>query len=143
VEKSTHDWLLEYRVCQLLGKQVNECLGAYFLPIHVSEIMLLAVIASYVLIRLDIDFIFVVSLITLDVLIIYFFSFWKKATVFTKLSTAAIESQKAKSKYSKLVCKSCRPISIFLGEYYVLSEVFLLGAFAAIVNYTIQLLLIY
>jgi hypothetical protein len=107
--------------------------------------MLLAVIASYVLIRLSIDFIFVVSLITFDVLIIYFFSFWKKATVFTKLSTAAIESQKVKNqqKYSKLVYQSCRPITIILGEYYVLSKVFLLGAFAAIVNHTVQLLLLY
>ena len=138
------NWIVEYRACQLLSKQVNDSIGAYFLPIHFISIMIQAVLASYVLIRFEIELVFVISMIVLDVLILYYLSIWKKGTSFTKSSKLVIEKQKFsyKSIYSKIVFRSCKPISIELGKYYTLTENLLLAVFDAIVQATISLLLI-
>ncbi len=84
----------------------------------------------------------------MNILILYFFSVWKKGTGFTDLSKAAIKWQKLESrsgkgngKYARSLFRSCPQISVKIGSYFNLTETFILCSIQAVLEFTISLLL--
>ena len=138
------NWLFEYRCCQVISRQVNNCLGQYLLPMHMSQIIFFAIVTIYVALRLAGDLAFKIGLAFTLALIVIFFSLWKYGTVFRDISAEAVRVQRLRcgSKYSKKVLNSCQVMRIDIGNYFKLTERVILRSYAAIVERSISLLML-
>ena len=105
--------------------------------------VVLGVFVSYLIIRVDLSFLYGLTLLIADLTVLFLLSIWKRGTVFTKLSKQAVATQKERdsSNYAKRIYSSCLPISISIGHYFQLTEPLILAIFATIIDYTIALLL--
>ena len=136
-------WTIRYRSCQILANQVNDAVGEIFLPLHIFTLMSLAIVGSYLLIRLKTGFLLTFSLIWVNFIMTIWMFVWGMGTLFQKYSEESIQSKidKCHSFYFRKVLKSCPPIRVNIGSFKKLEKRVIMAIYIGVVDTTITLLI--